>query len=86
LHAVQTGHVVNKKYLSLAASAEGLGAWLMNPSLPADVLASPPFAWSLAVSRAMNIGAWAEFFALMQQASHIQACLCHLFFLEVCNS
>jgi hypothetical protein len=83
--AVQTGHIINKMYVSLAASAEGLGAWLMNPSLPAAVLTSPPFAWSLAVSRAMSIGAWGAFFVLLQQASHVQACFCHLLFLEVCS-
>lgn len=80
--AVQTGHVVNNGYLSLAASPEGLGAWLLTPRLPAKGLAGPPVAWALAVSRAVDAGAWAEFFALMRQATHTQACFAHLLFLE----
>jgi hypothetical protein len=55
----------------------------MNPSLSADIITAAPFVWSLAVCASIRQGVWAQFFQLLQQATHVQACFCHLAFLEV---
>jgi SAC3/GANP family len=80
---MQSGYVINRIYMDLAASADGLGGWLMSPALSPDVLNSLPFVWALALTGALRRGDWVAFFALLRQATHVQACLAHMLFLEV---
>jgi SAC3/GANP family len=46
-------------------------------------LQSAPAQWALRIIRAMRQPNLASFFHLLQQATHVQACLCHLNLLEV---
>ena len=82
---MQAGHVLNNVFKDLANNADGLAGWLMGPATSPDVLRSPPFEWALALVTALRNGVLTDFFALMRQAAHIQACAAHLLFLEVCS-
>lgn len=77
--AMQTGGVTdNNTYRDQSAE---LATYLMQ--LSEAVLSTPAVMWALEVSRAVREGNGVAFFRLLQQATYIQSCLCHLLFFEV---
>lgn len=80
---VQSGRVETGAFTDIHQGSQ-LSNWLAQLSLPDEVFTSPPFAWALAATRTARTSTWAQFFALMRQAAHVQACFGHLVLLEVC--